>query len=144
MRVLAAILVLAAVPLGASAQEDPVNRAIAENERLRAAQMRQLHRAEVRTQVNPYGGDFVGGDPKSARPATAIEIPREKGKGEGAAPWLIPSVLGAAALLVAIVSMKKRNRWSALPGHEGLSATRHEDRRIAEAKSRADPPRRLR
>ena len=108
MRVLAAILVVVGSALSAAAQDDPAERAISDMERLRADQMRQLHKAEVRTRVNPFSGEAIGGGPQSALTAKAKQIPAERSRSEGAPPWLVPSILGAAALLVAFVSLRPR------------------------------------
>ena len=102
----------------AAAQDrDPFD-AVLEAQRVREKQMVQVRRADSRI-VNPMHGDPL--PPTRHAPAgTPIDLPRERGPGEGRAPWLLGVVALGAIVGFVMWRRSRRTDWSRLPGHQGL------------------------
>lgn len=116
------LLILLAASSAAAQDRDPFQ-AVYDAQKLRATQAKQMERASTRivdpTGTTPYAPTHLPG----AGGGTPIEPPSNREPGEGASFWLLPAVVLAVLLGVAVVRRTRGPRkrtWSDLPGHQGL------------------------
>lgn len=132
-RALIASLLVVTAAARASAQDtgDAADKAMADMEKLRARQQLQLDRAKARAVSPIYGSaSEIAPAPKDGR-VDAVRMdapPPERNAGEGAAPWLLPSIVVGALLVAWGVRRARLSYWSQLPGHTGLRRTSDETR----------------